>query len=40
MQGTLGPYFHVCDKLYAITVRHNLFVLSGDNDEYRYDGAF
>ncbi|EIN09192.1 hypothetical protein PUNSTDRAFT_67532, partial [Punctularia strigosozonata HHB-11173 SS5] len=36
MQGTLGPYFHVGNKLYAITVRHNLFVLSGDNDEYRY----
>ncbi|KAG2003724.1 hypothetical protein CC2G_004307 [Coprinopsis cinerea AmutBmut pab1-1] len=38
MQGTLGPYFHVGEKLYAITVRHNLFVLSGDNDEYRYHG--
>ena len=40
MQGTLGPYFHVGDKLYAITVRHNVFVLNGDNDEYHYHGAF
>jgi hypothetical protein len=40
MQGTLGPYFHVAGKLYAITVRHNVFVLTGDNDEYRYHGAF
>ncbi|KAI0360066.1 hypothetical protein OH77DRAFT_1501754 [Trametes cingulata] len=36
MQGTLGPYFRVGDKLYAITVRHSLFMLNGDNDEYRY----
>ncbi|KAH8116061.1 hypothetical protein DFH11DRAFT_1507017 [Phellopilus nigrolimitatus] len=36
MQGTLGPYFRVGDKLYAITVRHNLFVLNGDNEEYHY----
>ena len=40
MQGTLGPYFHVGNKLYAITVRHNVFLLNGDNDEYRYHGAF
>jgi hypothetical protein len=40
MQGTLGPYFRVSDKLYAITVRHNVFVLNGDNDEYHYHGAF
>ena len=40
MQGTLGPYFHADGKLYAITVRHNVFVLNGDNDEYHYHGAF
>ncbi len=40
MQGTLGPYFCVGVKLYAITVRHNVFVLNEDNDEYRYHGAF
>lgn len=40
MQGTLGPCFHVGDKLFAITARHNLFVLNGDNDEYRYHGVF
>ena len=40
MQGTLGPYFRVGDKLYAITVRHNVFVLNGDNEEYHYHGAF
>jgi hypothetical protein len=39
MQGTLGPYFHVGDKLYAITVRHNVF-LNGDNEEYHYHGTF
>ncbi|CAE6389034.1 unnamed protein product [Rhizoctonia solani] len=36
MQGTLGPYFRVKDKLYAITARHNVFVLKGDNEEYHY----
>lgn len=40
MQGTLGPYFHIGNKLYAVTVRHNVFVLNGDNDEYHYHGAF
>ena len=40
MQGSLGPYFHVGDKLFAITVRHNLFVLNKDNEEYHYHGAF
>jgi hypothetical protein len=40
MQGTLGPYFRVGDKLYVITVRHNLFALDGDNKEYEYHGAF
>lgn len=40
MQGTLGPYFHVGDKLYAITVRHNVFLLNGDNEEYHYHGTF
>ncbi|KAH7881699.1 hypothetical protein F5I97DRAFT_1291768 [Phlebopus sp. FC_14] len=37
MQGTLGPYFHANNKLYAITVRHNLFTLDDDNAEYRYN---
>ncbi|KAH8999802.1 hypothetical protein EDB86DRAFT_3138975, partial [Lactarius hatsudake] len=36
MQGTLGPYFHVGDKLYAITVRHNVFLPNGDNELYKY----
>ncbi|KAM5533614.1 hypothetical protein V8D89_012727 [Ganoderma adspersum] len=36
MQGTLGPYFRVGDKLYAITARHNVFLLNGDNELYRY----
>ena len=40
MQGTLGPYFHVGNKLYAITVRHNVFLLKGNNNDYRYHGAF
>jgi len=40
MQGTLGPYFRVGDKLYAITVRHNVFLLGGDNEEYRYNSTF
>ncbi|KAH9847380.1 hypothetical protein C2E23DRAFT_848889 [Lenzites betulinus] len=35
-QGTLGPYFRVGNKLYAITVRHNLFRINEDNDVYRY----
>ena len=39
MQGTLGPYFHVGDKLFAITVRHNLFPADGDNQLYRYHGT-
>ncbi|TFY75008.1 hypothetical protein EWM64_g9004 [Hericium alpestre] len=34
MQGTLGPYFRVGDKLYAITVRHNVFLRDGDNELY------
>ena len=40
MQGTLGPYFRVGDKLYAITVRHSVFLLNGDNELYEYNGAF
>jgi hypothetical protein len=32
IQGTLGPYFRVGDKLYAITVRHNVFLPNGDNE--------
>ncbi|KAJ3822737.1 hypothetical protein F5880DRAFT_1483572, partial [Lentinula raphanica] len=37
MEGTLGPYFCVGDKLYAITTRHNLFPDNGDNEVYRYN---
>jgi len=40
MQGTLGPYFRVDKKLYAITVRHNLFPLDDDNAEYRFNRTF
>jgi len=40
MQGTLGPYFRVGNKLYAITVRHNVFTLDGDHAEYRYNRMF
>lgn len=40
MQGTLGPYFRVDDKLYAITVRHNVFLRHGNNELYRYHGTF
>jgi hypothetical protein len=40
MQGTLGPYFRVDKKLYAITVRHNLFPLDDDNEEYRFNRTF
>ena len=40
MQGTLGPYFRVGDKLYAITVRHNVFSPNGDNELYKYHGTF
>ncbi|KIO20956.1 hypothetical protein M407DRAFT_10635 [Tulasnella calospora MUT 4182] len=36
MQGTLGPYFRVGDKLFAITARHNVFSLNRDNEEYRF----
>ncbi|KAF4619396.1 hypothetical protein D9613_005528 [Agrocybe pediades] len=36
MQGTLGPYFRVRDKLYAITARHNLFPSEAGTTEYRY----
>lgn len=38
MQGTLGPYFHVGNKLYAITVRHNVFLRDGDNELHRHHG--
>ena len=36
MQGTLGPYFHHNNRLYAITARHNLFLANDGNAEYRY----
>jgi hypothetical protein len=39
-QGTLGPYFRVGNKLYAITARHNLFALDGDNLEYNHHSVF
>ncbi|KAF4597047.1 hypothetical protein EYR40_007497 [Pleurotus pulmonarius] len=39
MQGTLGPYFRVGNKLYAISARHNVFSLDdSDNEDYRYPG--
>lgn len=40
MQGTLGFYFRAGDGLYAVTARHNVFSLSGDNEEYNYVGTF
>lgn len=40
MQGTLGPYFRVGNKLYAITIRHNVFLLNGDNESYSYHSTF
>ncbi|KAG8722836.1 hypothetical protein FRC08_007784 [Ceratobasidium sp. 394] len=39
MQGTMGPYFHVGNTLYAVTVRHNLFPLDEDNRTYKYHGS-
>ncbi|KAB5589638.1 hypothetical protein CTheo_6911 [Ceratobasidium theobromae] len=39
MQGTLGPYFHANGNLYAITVRHNLFPLDDNNEEFRYNSS-
>ncbi|EJT98039.1 hypothetical protein DACRYDRAFT_96687 [Dacryopinax primogenitus] len=36
MQGTIGPYFHVGNTLYAITVRHNLFLADRGNAEFRF----
>ncbi|KAJ8474297.1 hypothetical protein ONZ45_g15996 [Pleurotus djamor] len=39
VEGTLGPYFHVGDKLYAITVRHNAIAMADGNKEYRYHGS-
>jgi hypothetical protein len=40
MQGTLGCYFRVENDLYAITVRHNVFLLEGGNEEYNYHSTF
>ncbi|EIW74087.1 hypothetical protein CONPUDRAFT_160466 [Coniophora puteana RWD-64-598 SS2] len=39
MQGTMGPYFHVDNTLYAITVRHNLFLADEGNDEFNFDSS-
>ncbi|CAA7266696.1 unnamed protein product [Cyclocybe aegerita] len=39
MQGTMGPFFHVDNTLYAITVRHNLFLADGGNDEFKFSTA-
>ncbi|KIM25253.1 hypothetical protein M408DRAFT_331350 [Serendipita vermifera MAFF 305830] len=39
MQGTLGCYFRVGNDLYAITARHNVFPLKGDNEEYNYNAS-
>ncbi|KAI0033279.1 hypothetical protein K488DRAFT_48055 [Vararia minispora EC-137] len=36
VQGTLGPYFRVGDKLYAITVRHNVFLPDEGNQLHRH----
>jgi len=40
MQGTMGPYFHAGNRLFAITVRHNVFRPEASNAEYRYHGTF
>ena len=40
MQGTMGPYFHVGNRLFAVTVRHNMFHPNAGNAEYRYHGMF
>ena len=39
MQGTMGPYFHVGETLYAITVRHNLFPADASNDEFKHNSS-
>lgn len=39
MQGTMGPYFRVGNRLLAITVRHNLLSIEAANNEYRYHGT-
>lgn len=39
MQGTMGPYFHVGETLYAITARHNLFPANASNNEFTFNGA-
>lgn len=39
-QGTLGPYFHASDKLYAITSRHIFFDVNKDDQSYKYNGMF
>ncbi|CDO71530.1 hypothetical protein BN946_scf184910.g30 [Trametes cinnabarina] len=38
-QGTMGPYFRVGNTLYAVTARHNLFSLYGNNSTYKYHGS-
>lgn len=38
-RGTLGPYFHCNDKLYAITARHNVYSSGVNYETYRYCGA-
>lgn len=40
MQGTMGPYFRVGNRLFAVTVRHNLFRSEAGNAEYRHPGTF
>ncbi|KIJ11038.1 hypothetical protein PAXINDRAFT_101831, partial [Paxillus involutus ATCC 200175] len=39
MQGTMGPYFHAGNRLFAVTVRHNVFRPEASNAEYRYHGS-
>ncbi|CAE6530617.1 unnamed protein product [Rhizoctonia solani] len=39
MQGTMGPYFHVGNRLLAVTARHNVFHPEASNAEYRYNAS-
>ena len=40
MQGTMGPYFHVGNTLYAITARHNLFLANEGNEEFTFNRMY
>ncbi|KEP49280.1 hypothetical protein V565_103710 [Rhizoctonia solani 123E] len=39
MQCTMGPYFHVGNRLLAVTARHNVFRPEASNAEYRYNAS-